>query len=112
MLDNLFGEILGLEEEVNLGLDLQFEMIEAFEAGALGWGSVEDAGNKRKADMTALKGACHKFFREVIWTAEQSNLTLGELLDEDEQLSHKWERVEKVVKDIFPVGTLERIRCK
>jgi hypothetical protein len=112
MLDKLFGEILGLEEEVNLGLDLQFEMISAFEAGALGWESVEESGDKRKADMTALKGACHKFFREVIWTAEQSNLTLGELLKEDEELSQKWERVEGIVKAIFPLGTLERICCK
>ena len=112
MFDKFFGKIIGLEEEVNLGLDLQFEMFEAFEAGGVGWNSVEDTSRKRKADMADLKSACGKFFSEVIWASEQANLTLEEFLKEDEKLSQRWERVEGIVKAIFPLGTLERICCK
>ena len=111
MLNELFGKILGLEEEVNEGLNLQFGLIEAFENGAVDWTAIKDVERKCKLDKVALKATCHDFFREVIWTAEQSNVTLGELLL-IEELSQQWERVEGIVKDTFPWGTLEEICCK
>ena len=112
MLNDLFGKVVGLEEEVTEGSNLLSNLIEAFEQGFVSWTSVEETEKKCKIDKAAFKVACHDFFSEVIWTAEQSNITLGELLDEDEQLSHKWKRVEKAVEDALPAGTLWEICCK
>ena len=104
MLNDLFGVIIGLEEEVKLGLKLQFDVIDDYESGLLSWDDVKETERKRKSDMADLKEVCHKFF--------QANLTSGELLNEDSELSQQWKRVEGIVKDIFPIGTLERICCK
>ena len=112
MLNDLFGKVVGLEEEVRLGLELQSNLVEAFENGFASWQDVEETGEKCKIDKADLKSACHDFFREVIWTAEQSNLTLAEELGEDEELSKQWGRVEEVVIDTFSRQTLWEMCCK
>ena len=112
MLDELFGKVLGLEEEVTEGANLHFNLIEAFENGFVGWQDVKETERKIKADKADLKSACAEFFSEVIWASEQANLTLGEFLDEDKELGEQWGRVEKAVEDALPAGTLGEICCK
>ena len=98
MLNELFGKIIGLEEEVTEGANLHFNLIEAFENGFVGWQDVKETERKIKADKADLKSACAEFFSEVIWASEQANLTLGEFLDEDKELGEQWGRVERAVE--------------
>ena len=114
MSDKLFGKVKGSFKSYDEHLETWSVLEEGMGEGYIAYSSASlaTAKNDTKAAKVALKEACHGFFREVIWTAEQANTTLSELLSEDKELSQQWEEVSSIVEDTFDEKTLWEVQNK
>ena len=114
MLNDLFGRVEEMFRSYDDHLETWSFLEEAMGDGDLPHNRqrLAETAAATKSAKSDLKEACHGFFREVIWTAEQSNMTLSELLADDEELSKQWERVSSIVEDTFSREVLWEVQSK
>jgi len=114
MLNDLFGKVEASFKSYDDHLENWGCLEEAMGDGDIAYSSASlaTAKNATNEAKEKLKSACHKFFSEVIWSAEIANLTLTEFLDDDKKLSEQWERVSSIVEDTFSREVLWEVQNK